>query len=179
MLKELKKMLKRFKSDNRGDTLAVVIIGIFVVGMLGTIILAMTANNYKMRIVDRRSQTTFYQNEKVVDEIKGVIGTDALDSANDAYNWVLTNYISSTGSKRTDATAKFISLYTLGSTNGEMVYTNITHKTSVDPTQKHALVGIRTKFPEGNSDTNIEKIVQSIYDDFKGRSDIYAVSDYP
>ena len=176
MLKELKKMLKRFKSDNRGDTLAVVIIGIFVVGMLGTIILAMTANNYKMRIVDRRSQTTFYQNEKVVDEIKGVIGTDALDSANDAYNWVLTNYISSTGSKRTDATAKFISLYTLGSTNGEMVYTNITHKTSVAPTQKHALVGIRTKFPEGNSDTNIEKIVQSIYDDFKGRSDIYAVS---
>ena len=84
MLKELKKMLKRFKSDNRGDTLAVVIIGIFVVGMLGTIILAMTANNYKMRIVDRRSQTTFYQNEKVVDEIKGVIGTDALDYANDA-----------------------------------------------------------------------------------------------
>ena len=46
MLKELKKMLKRFNSDNRGDTLAVVIIGIFVVGMLGTIILAMTANNY-------------------------------------------------------------------------------------------------------------------------------------
>ena len=85
MLKELKKMLKRFNSDNRGDTLAVVIIGIFVVGMLGTIILAMTANNYRMRVVDRRSQTTFYQNEKVVDEIKGVIGTIVFIGINAAF----------------------------------------------------------------------------------------------
>lgn len=84
---------RKSKLNNKGNTLAIVIIGIFILSILGTLILSLTATNYKMKLNDKKSEDTFYYAEKVLDEVYAKIETDAMQYARDAYAEVMGTYI--------------------------------------------------------------------------------------
>lgn len=88
----------RFKLNNKGNTLGIVIIGIFILSILGTLILGLTATNYKMKLVDKKSEATFYYAEKAVDEIYAGIGTEVMTCAKKSYENVMENYLKNDGS---------------------------------------------------------------------------------
>lgn len=92
------RLSQRFKLNNKGNTLGIVIIGIFILSILGTLILGLTATNYKMKLVDKKSEATFYYAEKAVDEIYAGIGTEVMTCAKKSYENVMENYIKDNGS---------------------------------------------------------------------------------
>ncbi len=91
------------KLNNKGNTLGVVVIGILLLGILGTLILNITAANYQMKLVDNQSKRNFYYVEKAVDEIYAGIGVEAMGAVSEAYQYVLTNMVS----RNVDDNSKF------------------------------------------------------------------------
>lgn len=81
------------KLNNKGNTLAIVIIGIFILSILGTLILGITATNYRMKLANKKSEMTFYYAEKAVDEIYAGIGTEVMECVRNSYEKVLANYV--------------------------------------------------------------------------------------
>lgn len=86
--------LFRKKINNKGNTLGVVVIGILLLGILGTLILNITAANYQMKLADNSSKRNFYYVEKAVDEIYAGIGVEAMAAVSEAYQHVLSNVVS-------------------------------------------------------------------------------------
>lgn len=82
------------KLNNKGNTLAIVIIGIFILSILGTLILGITSTNYRMKLNDKKNETTFYYAEKAVDEVYAGIGNDIMECVTSSYTQVLEEYIS-------------------------------------------------------------------------------------
>lgn len=80
------------KLDNKGNTLTIVIIGIFVLSILGTLILGVTATNLSMKANENKNEKTFYYAEKAVDEIYAGIGNDVMSAIQESYTEVLENY---------------------------------------------------------------------------------------
>lgn len=105
------------RKNNKGNTLAVVLVSIFVLSILGTLILGLTATNYKMRVTEKKAETTFYYAEKAMDEIYAGIGKEVMDITKASYEEVVENLVYQDGSGNTaslsnsEATAKFGSLY--------------------------------------------------------------------
>ena len=103
-MRRMQRLLKRCKLNNEGNTLGVVVMGILLLGILGTLILNATATNYEMKIIDNKSKQNFYYVEKAVDEIYAGIGKDAMKAITDAYEEVLGSMVSvdeETGKYRT------------------------------------------------------------------------------
>lgn len=90
----------RKKINNKGNTLGVVVIGILLLGILGTLILNITAANYQMKLADNSSKKNFYYVEKAVDEIYAGIGVEAMAAVSDAYQHVLSNIVSKNDENR-------------------------------------------------------------------------------
>lgn len=80
------------KHDNRGNTLGIVLIGIFILSILGTLILGVTATNYNMKLNDKKSKMTFYNAEKAMDELYTSMGADVMDAVTDSYSSALELY---------------------------------------------------------------------------------------
>lgn len=85
-------MFKRL--DNKGNTLAIVIIGIFILSILGTLILGTTVTNYNMKANDKRAEMAFYSAEKLADELYVGIGQDVMSHITSSYTYALENYVS-------------------------------------------------------------------------------------
>ena len=98
-------MLK--KLNNKGDTLVVVLIGIFVLSILGTLILGVTATNLSMKANENKNQKTFYYAEKATDELYAGIGKEVMGAVHDAYNEALEYYVQYK-SASIDPNAKFV-----------------------------------------------------------------------
>jgi len=112
------KKIKKAKLNNNGSSMAIVLIGMFVVGVLGTLILASTATNFKMNVVDKNSQSIFYINEIMMDEFQASVGEEVLNVAKDAYSEVVENYVpNGYVNNPSAATAKFNEDYLLGISN--------------------------------------------------------------
>lgn len=94
--------LLKLRKDNRGDTLVIVLVGIFLLSLLGSAILASTAVNYEMKSIDRGNKKTFYTAEQALDEVYAGIGNDVMLSMQYAYSYVLDNML------ETDATGKYV-----------------------------------------------------------------------
>ncbi len=90
----------RKKINNKGNTLGVVVIGILLLGILGTLILNITAANYQMKLADNSSKKNFYYVEKAVDEIYAGIGVEAMAAVSDSYQHVLSNIVSKNDENR-------------------------------------------------------------------------------
>ncbi len=82
------------KLNNKGDTLAIVLIGIFVLSILGTLILGLTATNYNMKINDKQSESAFYYAEKGMDDLYASFGNDVMNSITDSYKYTIEHYTS-------------------------------------------------------------------------------------
>ena len=88
----LVKIRKFFRTDNKGNTLGVVLIGIFILSILGTLILGVTATNFNMKLNEKNSQTVFYNAEKAIDAIYAGIGKEVMDKVDDSYTYSLERY---------------------------------------------------------------------------------------
>lgn len=88
------------KLNNKGNTLSIVIIGIFVLAILGTLILNVTATNLRIRSSEYKAEKQFYYAEKAIDQIYAGIGTEAMNSVRKSYNDVLKNYVKSSGTNK-------------------------------------------------------------------------------
>lgn len=87
-------MFKIKKLNNKGDTLVIVLIGIFVLSILGTLILGVTATNLSMKANENKNEKTFYYAEKAVDELYAGIGKEVMNAVQESYNEVLVKYVS-------------------------------------------------------------------------------------
>lgn len=83
------------RNNNKGNTLAVVLVGIFILSILGTLILGVTATNYKMKVNEKKSEDSFYYAERAIDDIYAGIGNDVMTSIKDSYTDILETYVSS------------------------------------------------------------------------------------
>lgn len=84
-------MLRRL--NNKGNTLGIVLVGICILSILGTLILGVTSTNYNMKLNDKKTEMVFYHTEKAVDEIYAYIGNDVMSMAKTAYSQVLSNSV--------------------------------------------------------------------------------------
>lgn len=85
----MKKFLKRFKLDNKGDTLAIVLIGILIIGILASVMLRATGVNFRMKISDLKNKQNFYYVEKAIDDIYAGIGKEVTKAAQESYDEVV------------------------------------------------------------------------------------------
>lgn len=111
----------RFRLNNKGNTLAIVLIGIFILSILGTLILGVTSTNYNMKVVEQKTEKTLYYAEKASDELYSIIGSEVMKCATDSYKYVLQNYIEKTGTtynikNKEDAMKDFEYYYYVGIT---------------------------------------------------------------
>ncbi len=95
------------KINNKGNTLAIVIIGIFILSVLGTLILGITSTNYRMKLNDKKNETTFYYAEKAIDELYAGIGADVMKCVTDSYTQVLEEYVSIAAADASRANDKY------------------------------------------------------------------------
>ncbi len=86
------------KLNNKGNTLVIVIIGIFVLSILGTLILGVTATNLSMKSNENKNEKTFYYAEKATDELYAGIGNEVMNAIQESYKEVLENYVNYTNS---------------------------------------------------------------------------------
>ena len=85
--------MKGKRLNNNGSTLVGVLIVIAVVGILAASLCIMTMVNSQMKIVDRKSQDTFFSAETALDEITLGLQNDLAESTREAYGWLLVNYL--------------------------------------------------------------------------------------
>lgn len=85
----MKKFLKRFKLNNKGDTLAIVLIGILIIGILASVMLRATGVNFRMKISDLKNKQNFYYVEKAIDDIYAGIGKEVTKAAQESYDEVV------------------------------------------------------------------------------------------
>lgn len=97
------------KLNNKGDTLAIVLIGMFVLSILGTLILGVTATNFNMKVSDKKAESAFYFAEKAVDEVYAGIGREVMSCIQEEYTDVVEKYYSNYKNNPTayDATSDF------------------------------------------------------------------------
>lgn len=136
----------KFRLNNKGNTLGIVIIGIFILSILGTLILGLTATNFNMKLVDKKSESTFYYAEKAIDEVYAGIGTEVMTCARESYENVMESYVQPDNSsvngvsylESDEANQLFKDTYVDGKTSGTIVLIN----------------GMKQLFPEGTTDVN-------------------------
>lgn len=82
------------KLNNKGDTLAIVLIGMFVLSILGTLILGVTATNFNMKVSDKKAESAFYYAEKAIDEVYAGIGREVMGCIQEEYTDIIEKYYS-------------------------------------------------------------------------------------
>lgn len=83
-----------FRKNNKGDTLIIVIVGVLLLGILTSVVLASTTLNYSMKNIDRGQKVSFYNAEQAIDEIYAGVGEDVMNGMKYAYTYVLNNMMS-------------------------------------------------------------------------------------
>lgn len=138
----------RFKHrlNNKGNTLGIVIIGIFILSILGTLILGLTATNFNMKLVDKKSESTFYYAEKAIDEVYAGIGTEVMACAREAYENVMENFV------RPDSGSINGVSYLKNDEANELFKDTYINGKSIGPTV--LIQGLKQLFPEGTTDVN-------------------------
>ena len=84
---------KKINRDNKGSALVTVIVAAVFLAAVVTILLFVTAKNYKARQSDYLSKQNFYEAEKTLDELKTVFIEDCSTACSEAYIETLNNYI--------------------------------------------------------------------------------------
>ncbi len=96
MLEHRSKMLRKFKNDNNGSAIVLVIVALAMVGILAVTIMWMSMTNYNMKATDKGNKQGFYSSETVLEQIKAGLEEDASWAAARAYAYILTKDYSAT-----------------------------------------------------------------------------------
>lgn len=79
------KRLRCRKLNNNGSTLVFVVVAIIFIGLLASLILALSASSFKMRTVDYSSRQNFYEGEEYSGKIYSNLGMNAIGILGEAY----------------------------------------------------------------------------------------------
>lgn len=79
------KRLRSQKLNSKGSTLVFVIVAIIFIGLLASLILALSASSFKMRTVDYSSRQNFYEGEEYSGKIYSNLGMNAIGILGEAY----------------------------------------------------------------------------------------------
>lgn len=85
--------LLKLRKDNKGDTLLIVIVGILLLGILGSVLLSSTVLNYNMKNVNSGQKKSFYTAEEAVDAVYAGVGEDVMEAMQYSYTYVLNNML--------------------------------------------------------------------------------------
>ncbi len=112
----MRNLFKKIKSNNKGDTLAIVLIGIVLLAMLGTVILNVTSVNFRMKLSEMQSKKNFYYCEAALDEIYAGIGGQVSKAMEEAYKDSMEKLVGKKGNTLTsksgaDSTTNFKNVY--------------------------------------------------------------------
>lgn len=78
-------VLKKLRKNNNGSTLVFTIVTILFLAMLASLVLALSATEFRVRAVDYGSRRTFYENEEYSGRIYSEVGMTAIGILGDAY----------------------------------------------------------------------------------------------
>lgn len=85
--------LKKWKRDDRGSALVVLLIVTIFLTIIATILIFVTGRSYKARQMNYQSKQNFYESEKALDELKVVLVEVCSESCTKAYEAVLDDYM--------------------------------------------------------------------------------------
>lgn len=104
--------IKSFHKQNNGSTLVIVLTVVAFLSILAVIVTQAAAVNYKMKMVNKQAQNTFYTSEDAVDEIYAALGKAAMESFDEAYNEEMASIVKQTNIGGNNVTYKLSSLTT-------------------------------------------------------------------
>lgn len=164
-------IFRRIRKNNKGNTLAIVMVGIFVLSILGTMILGATANNLYMKASDKKTEKALYNVEKASDELYASIGADVMNIAKASYNDILENYVEKEVLPgQVKPTYKQIS--SAEATNLFHQYMTDGKRTDINTFE---IRGLKSIYPSTENLTDDEKqvIIQGIFDRFMDSTNPY------
>lgn len=91
---------KKWRGDNQGSALVVLLIVTVFITIIATILIFVTGRSYKARQMDYQSKQNFYESEKVLDELKAALVKDCSSSCAKAYQSVLNEYLNMSAAQR-------------------------------------------------------------------------------
>lgn len=81
------------KLNNRGSALVTVLVVTAFISIIATTLLYITAQNYQMKQTDYQNKQSFYQAEKAIDTLKGLLVEDVQAAYLKAYSDTMNNYL--------------------------------------------------------------------------------------
>ncbi len=92
MRRNIKRLSDKLIKNNRGMSLVTVIVAIAFVSILVSVLLMVSAVNFRMRTVNTYAKDSFYSAEQVLDEINVGLQRTVSDALSSSYTYVLENY---------------------------------------------------------------------------------------
>ena len=92
--------IKNYQQDirkfcNSGSTLVTVIVIVAFMSILATVMLYLSGENYKMKAMDLKNKSSFYEAEEVMELLKTQLALDVAGAAKPAFTQASANYIKS------------------------------------------------------------------------------------
>lgn len=78
--------------DNRGSAIVMVLVSMAFVGIMVSMLMFVTYNNYRMKITDYKAKDNFYSAEMAMDEIRAGVSGKVYDAFSLAYQDTMMNY---------------------------------------------------------------------------------------
>lgn len=97
----------KFKLNNNGSTLMIVMVAVSLIAILATVLMAMSYMNYNMKVTELNSKKNFYTAEIVLDQINVGLQKEISDSLEDAYIRSMQRYTLDDDSKRNTEFANY------------------------------------------------------------------------
>ncbi len=175
----LKKLCDKFKLNNSGSAIVIVIMALAFVGILGVTIMWMSLANYRMKVTDQKNKQSFYTAEMILDQINSGLQFEASRAANTAYNAVLQNYSYDAWSedeRRAEFTTQYknnLKVLVRSSLAADrydlsrlLTYIDDSIGISVNPANKMEKTGDKIRFLGTTTDADAGKIVDSSGEDY-------------
>lgn len=106
----MRKNLNSLKENNKGFTLASMLIIMLIVSVLAALLLTITVLNVQSKQVDQKSKETFYLAESIVDEIRAGIESELGEALGTAYKEALPNLNGNIDQLESDYAKRIVSI---------------------------------------------------------------------
>lgn len=106
----MRQNLNSLKENNKGFTLASMLIIMLIVSVLAALLLTITVLNVQSKQVDRKSKETFYLAESIVDEIRAGIEAELGEALGTAYKEALPNLSGNIDKLESDYAKRIVSI---------------------------------------------------------------------
>lgn len=88
-------IVKQFRTpmkDNKGSAIVMVLVSMAFVGIMASMLMFVTYNNYRMKITDYKAKDNFYSAEMAMDEIRAGVSAKVYEAFSVAYQDTMMNY---------------------------------------------------------------------------------------